>query len=131
MKLPTLFTRFSINTGEVDPDLCTSSIGLQPTKVLKKGQERPAPRPTVLDNRWDIETSRRQIYSIDESLIELLKVIWPKRDRIISFCRENNVDCSFVTAVWASEEHRPVYDLSRDTIKKIAALGASWIMDAL
>jgi hypothetical protein len=129
MKLPAILTRFAVSTGDMDPELVTRSVILQPTRILKKGQLREAPRPPVVENSWEIETPKRTLYSLDESMAELLSIVWPKREEIVSFCQARHLQCLFITVAWADDEHRPIYELSRESLKKIGALNASWIMD--
>jgi hypothetical protein len=128
-QLPLILSRFSICTDNVDPDVCTSEIGIVPTEVLKKGRSRVHPRPPEPENSWSVETERRTMYSVDESIAELLTILWPKKDQIIALCHKCEAECLFVTAVYANDEYRPVYDISRMSLKRMADLSASWIMD--
>ena len=127
--LPIIVTRFSIEMGIHNPDLCTDYIGLNPTRVLKKGAGRQQPRPPVSASSWEIDTEKRTIYSIDDSITELMDVIWPKKDRIVEFCKQYVVQCLFISVVWADDEHRPVYELSRQSLERIGKFNAAWIMD--
>ena len=129
IELPAILTRFAINTRDVVPELASQHIGLEPSRVLKKGEPRTPPRPPVAESSWMIESPRRHLYSLDESMTQVLNIVWPKRREITSFCNKHNLQCLFVTVVWADAEHRPIYELSRQSFKKISALHASWIMD--
>jgi hypothetical protein len=128
-KLPAIRTRFALNLGNVDPTLVSKYIALEPTRVLTKGDKREPPRPPVAESAWEIEVAKQNLYSIDESLALILDIVWPNRTQLVSFCRDNNISCLFVTAVWITDEVRPVYELSRVNLKKMSELEASWIMD--
>jgi hypothetical protein len=129
MNLPLIITRFAILTGERDATSITEQISLQSARVLRKGARRPPPRPPVPENSWEIETQKRQLYSIEDSMIELLNIIWPKKEQICSVCEQHNARCLFVSIVWADDEHRPVWEFSRETLERMQAFHASWIMD--
>jgi hypothetical protein len=128
-KLPMILTRFAINTLDVAPEEASNYIGLTPTRILKKGEPRQPPRPPVAENRWQIESQKRTLYSLDESMAELLKIVWPKHERISSFCAEHHFECLFVSVAWIDDENRPIYEFSPQTLEKMGALHASWIMD--
>lgn len=128
-ELPAVLTRFTLAIGELDPDFVTDQIGIRPSKVLRKGESRRSPRPPVAESSWEVECMRRKMYSIDESIAETLAIVWPRRKEIVTLCQTQRLECLFVTAVWADDEHRPIYELSSETLKKMSELKASWIMD--
>jgi hypothetical protein len=129
--LPAVLTRFALNIGDLAAEFVTEQIGLQPSGILRKGQMRQPPRPPVAESSWEIEGPKRNIYSIDESVGQIVDIVWPKRHEILVLCREHGFRCLFVTAVWADDEHRPVYELSHVNLKKMSELEASWIMDVV
>lgn len=68
------------------------------------------------------------MYSVHESMRDLLHLIWHKRDELITFRTQHKLRSVFVTVVWADDDSRPVYDLCADTLAKMSAFSASWIM---
>jgi len=128
-KLPAIRTVFALRIGDVDPVLVSNCIALEPTRILRKGEKRESPRPPVAESTWEIEVGKQNLYSIDDSLTLILDIVWPYKKQIVSFCRDHKIPCLFVTAVWTSDESRPVYELSGVNLKKMSELEASWIMD--
>ncbi len=130
---PTINTTFWVEGDGLDPDVFTMGIGIQPTYTMKKG--RLSSNPTLRESghknpstMWEIN-HKFQTYSMDEGVKEVLNVIWEKRDVILDYVRDHvDVEVGIRSAIWIHED-RPVYDLSANTICRLAYLECEFCID--
>lgn len=113
---------------DLDPDECTRFTGVSPTKVEIKGQLRPEGRPPVRVTTWGISIERKNSYSIDEVLTELLDLIWPQREAIIEYLAQHSVSAIFAVNVTLWKE-RPEYCLGAETLRRLAHFGVEYCLD--
>lgn len=129
MNRPTLFSKLCLVSEEVDLESCAVAIGLLPTEILRRGDSRGEGRMIVPESSWEVSCPQRVVFSVDESVVELLDLIWPYRENLVSFCKVHRIDCLIVTVAYINEDKRPVYDFGANTLRRMAELQCSWIMD--
>ena len=130
---PEIRWHFRVEGDELDPEEFTRLVGIQPIAYGKKGE--PSPHPslqklghTIPETFWEIKITRNS-YSTDEGMQELWGLIWEKREAIVEYLQGRpEVHIGVLVGVTIYED-RPVYELSPDTIKKLAYLGAKFVMD--
>jgi hypothetical protein len=77
---------------------------------------------------WSLESGWLETQELDSGIQLVLQEIWPVREQILAFCKERHARSGFSSAVDILEE-RAVYELSSDSISKLAYLGASYGLD--
>jgi len=130
---PTILTRFWVVGDELDPDEFTRLVRLQPTASGRKGDPSANPNArklgrTVPSTFWLIEVERTS-YSTDEGIQEILSLIWSRRDDIVEYFKTRRSVKAGFTCVVRIYKDRPVYEVSRDSICKLAYLGCEFGMD--
>lgn len=109
-------------TGDIwQPELLTEFIGLQPSKIIHKGEQRPGKRPSAPFTEWILETDWKETDNIEGIINSLLDFLCNKQSEFIKFVRQNDLYVTIICSVEIYSE-RPEFHLSKDTIKKIASL---------
>ena len=125
---PVISTDFGIWGDLLDLSECTRQIGLAPTTEETKGQARPNGRPPARETYWGIATQKRRLLSIDDSLVELIEILWPHRFEIVEFLSSKPHSASFETKVTIYAE-RPEYCLSAQTLQRLSFFGIEYCLD--
>lgn len=131
-KAPIIETEFWIEGDELDPDEFTQLAGLQATRKGKKGEPSLNPMAAERGVRipatfWAIEVEH-STYSMNEGIQEVLGSIWPHRERVLEYVRTRPSVKMGVNSVIHMYQDRPVYDISADSIKKMADLGCGFMI---
>jgi len=124
-KEPQISACFVISGNGFNTDECTRAIGREPTEI---GHPKEGERPEINDTEWIIDTGKLKLYSVDEVVSSLMEDVWPHRERIETFLKQTALKGSFCCFVTIFEE-RPLYELSEETMRKMAALGCDFSMD--
>ena len=132
-KAPVIETGFWIEGNELDPDEFTRLVGIQPYRTGKKDEisSHPAAAKLGVINSatfWFIEVERNT-YSMDEGIQEVLGSIWLHRERILEYVHTRPSVKMGVTSTIHMYQDRPVYDISPDSIKKLADLGCGFMIN--
>jgi hypothetical protein len=128
-RLPEITTYFLISSNKYfDPNVVSQRVPIAPTRIETQGELRPYPRPSVKQSSWRTECKDRTIQSIDEGIREVLEIVWPHRTVIVQTLADMELSCSFVSYV-RIHDLGVVYELSTETMSRMAALGAEWNMD--
>lgn len=107
---PYIETRFEVAGEELEPDELTNLVGIQATASAAK------------PNRfWRMEVVRDS-YSTDEGIQEILDLIWGRREALRDYIRARPSVKSHFILVVKIIYYRPVYELSVDTLRKLAYL---------
>jgi Domain of unknown function (DUF4279) len=125
---PRIRSRFEIAGDGLIPEECTHALGLDPTRVVRKGSPRANGRGVYPRTFWAIESVETTSYSTDESMVRLLDRIWSIRERIVSFLADSGLEASFYSGVTITGD-RPVYSLSPETVSRMALFGAGYSLD--
>ena len=125
---PLITTAFGIWGDQLDPTECTRITGLEPTEVEIKGQPRPGGRPPVPVTNWGITLEKRRSFSIDQPLVELLDLLWPRRSNLLEFLSTHDVSSIFFSTITIYEE-RPEYCLSPDTLRRLSYFKTQYCLD--
>ena len=119
----------------LDPDEFTRMVDIQPTETTRKGELSPHPAARAKGwkssgTSWKINFERPSD-RMDEEVQKILDVIWGKRDRILNYVRNKpDVRVAVMSTPHIYEDGvEPVYELSIDTIHKLAYLRCEFGMD--
>ena len=132
-KAPIIRTEFWIQGDELDPDEFTGLVGLQPYRTGKKGElsSHPAAAKQGVKDRktfWCIEVENDS-YSMDEGIQTLLAQVWPNRNKVLEYVKNRpTVEMGINTTIHMDED-RPVYEISLDSIKKMAELECRFMLN--
>jgi len=130
---PHITTKFWVEGDELKPDELTRLIGIQPTRSGEKGELSPYPAARQRGKMnstsfWGIEIERDSL-TIEEGIQEILSLIWDRREVVVDYLENKpTVDASVLLVVHYSD-NPPKYEVSRDSVQKLAALGISFGMD--
>jgi hypothetical protein len=132
-KAPIISTKFCIEGEELDPSEFTQIVGVQPNRTGKKGELSPNPMAAKIGVRipqtfWCIEVERNS-YSMDEGIQAVLAQIWPHREKILEYVKGRPSLEMGVNTTIHMDEDRPVYEISLDSIKKLAELGCPFMLN--
>jgi len=131
---PRITTTFVITGEDLDPADCTRRIGLEPTDVCVEpkvtGKLVPSGEPYVRKPYWSVELKKQSSYSTDAELKKLLDLLWPKRAPIVAYLKATGYEATFVSSV-TIEEDRPLYELSAETLKRLAYFNVEWGLDII
>lgn len=130
---PVIWTKLCIEGDELDPDEFTRLVGVQPNRTGRKGQLSANPMAAKLGVRipqtfWCIEVEHNS-YSMDEGIQVLLARIWPHRDKILEYVKHRPTVEMGINSTIHIDEDRPVYEISLDSIKKLAELGCRFMLN--
>lgn len=130
---PEIRTYFWVGGDNLNPKEFTQVMGFPETKSGIKGDPSPhlALRKqgrTIPWTFWEIAVKENS-YNTDEVIQKLLGLVWHRRDAILEYVRsKSDVKVGVLIAISIYED-RPVYELSRDTINKLAYLGCDFAID--
>jgi len=131
-RAPKIRASFCVVGRNWDPHECTEAIGIQPTKIWH--QQRPAlrKRRDLNTEEWVLVWEKQELYDTDEAVQGVLNMIYPARDRLRAFLQANGLRCTVVCTVFIRGDptaDRPVYELSSQTIERLATLGAGFVLE--
>lgn len=132
-KAPVITTHFWIQGDELDPNEFTRLVGIQPYRIGKKGElsSHPAAAKQGVKNRetfWVMEVEHNS-YSMDEGIQALLGQIWPHREKVLEYVKGRPTVTLGMNSTIHMAEDRPVYEISLDSIKKLAALECRFMLN--
>ena len=106
---------------------CTEAFGIEPTEVWRQRHDHVRKSLHTTDC-WAVGLKRQPFYSTDDAVRKVLEIVWPLKDKIRNFVREQNLTVTLVCNVTIFGD-RPVYGLGADTIEKLAWLEAEFGLD--
>lgn len=132
-RAPVIRTEFWIEGNELDHEEFSRLVGFQPVRSGTKGDLSSNPMAAtrgvrVPETYWLIEVERNS-YSMDEGIQEMLTQIWPHREKVLEYLKIRPRVEMGITVVIHIDEDRPVYEISPDSIRKMADLGCSFMID--
>jgi hypothetical protein len=130
---PLITTKLHLSGDALDPKRCTGAAGVEPTSfdaasAVLPGVWMPSGRPGVRWPYWEVAIKNERSYSIDESLMRLLDLIWPRREAIVALVRDGRYKATFMTSVTIHED-RPLYSLSGETLRRLAYFAFDYSLD--
>lgn len=90
-KPPIIWTEFFLEGDELDPDIFTQQVGVQPHRTGEKGDPSANPMAAKRGVRipqtfWCLEVEHNS-YSMDEGIQVLLGQIWPSREKVLDYIK--------------------------------------------
>ena len=125
---PEISACFVIGGMDIDPDEVTAAVGLEPTKVWHAPEVTRRHAPDINTVEWQVALHHQRSYSTDEVVAAVLDTIWPQRDRIVAYLVRSGTNASMCCSVLIDED-RPVYELSAESVRRLAALGCEFGLD--
>jgi hypothetical protein len=125
-------TWFVIGGREMDLADCSRAVGLEPSKVWTQTRPELRGRPELNTEEWMIGCANRPLSSVDDAVTEVLKALWPARERIVAYARAHSLSCSIACRVHIRGDiyvDRPEYVLNPRTIAMLSQLDAGFSMD--
>lgn len=132
-KAPVIRTEFFIEGDELDPDAFTRLVRVNPYRTGRKGELSANPMAAKRGVRipqafWCIEVEHNS-YSMDEGIQALLNQIWPHREKVLEYVKTRPTLKMGMNSTIHIDEDRPVYEISLDSIKKLAELGCRFMLN--
>lgn len=125
---PLITAHFVISGRDFDPAVCTEALGLTPTGIWTQRHEHLKSRVDLPNVEWHLGFDKKPSYSIDESVAEIVSLIWPARERIRELLSSSGLSASLSCSVTIYED-RPEYCLSTDIMSKLGSLGCKLRLD--
>lgn len=126
---PQIRTIFCISGDDLHFDAVSVQVGLKPTKVWRQSNEKLLDINELENSCWSYELEKQVCYSTDDAVDLLLDKIWPFREKIKTYGKNNpNSTLSIVVNVFM-DEHRPLYEYKPQTLTRIAEINCSILMD--
>lgn len=127
---PLITNFFTITGKDLNIQECTRFLGLQPTETgetIQKGTSVDG-RTHFRDAFWSIEFTKEPSWEIEEGLIKILDILWPRRECVTAFLSTTGHSALFGTnvSIYAS---RPLYVLSPQTLSRMAFFETEWGLD--
>ncbi|NOU11967.1 MAG: DUF4279 domain-containing protein [Nitrospira sp.] len=132
-RAPVIRTEFFIEGDELDPDEFTRLLEIRPYRTGKKGElsSHPAAARQGVKNPstfWFIEVEQNS-YDMDEGVQTLLAQVWPHRDKIKEYLKTRPTVTVGMNTTIHIDKDRPVYEISLDSIKKLAELECRFMLN--
>lgn len=122
-EMPYITASLVIEQNGLDTNLCTISLGLEPTSVWRLRDKSLADHHEIYDTNWILELPERESYNVDDTVKELINLLWPHRNRLLSFLESSGAEASVICNIRLGiHGERPVYELRNDTIRKLGEL---------
>ena len=120
---------FYVTGSELNPKEFAEEIGIENFEIGIKGEPRQNGRSRNIESYWQISLEMES-YSVDDSLLKLFNYLESALcvDSMLKILDKHKVEVSFICNVTIREE-RPLYQLERQTVKKISNLGGEFLMD--
>lgn len=127
-KTPELTTYFSISGWDLDPESCTSALGLKPSEVWRQKHKHLLDHKDLPSVSWSLGEKNQREFSVSKAVEAVLDLVWPARERVIRFVSGKNFIVGVTCSVTIYED-RPIYDLSKETISRLAVLDCEFCLD--
>jgi len=120
-----------IVTGMVfDPNECTLSFGVKPTKILVKGEFNPRANIFIPQSSWNLQSKKERLDSTDMALQPIIEEIWPKRKQIRDFARKNKLEITLTVNITGGLGKRNfLYEFLPVTLQRMAYFRAPLFID--
>jgi len=125
---PQLRTMLYISGDSINFADLEQLIQKQPTETGVKNEVRPNKKLVHAESFWKYSEETNH-YSVDDAVSALLNILGGAVSQTLgNYLAEHMLDLSIICNVTIYDD-RPVYELSRKTIKELANLDAEFIMD--
>ena len=125
---PLISAEISVSGQSFDPSVCTTAVGITPTRVWRQTREWLLDRPDLPNVSWLVSVEKVASYSTDETARMVLDIVWPRRKQLKRFVADHDVHLELTCSVTIHED-RPLYELSVGTMKRLVFLGADFGLD--
>jgi hypothetical protein len=129
--IPEISVTLCVGGDEFDADGLTRILGIQPTKIWRQRPELSQhlkAHPDVPKFSWNYKLARQPSWVIEEITVRLLSTFHSKYELLRQFVHDHNLKVA-VACYIRTNGHRPVLELSAETIKLLAELDATFSID--
>lgn len=121
---------FSLSGRDVDPDECLGEVGIEEMTVWRPRSEHLR-RGTSLPNvALNFSVGPASFETLDDAVRLILARVEPVTDRIVACAAKHGLKASVICLVRVYTD-RPLYELSPESMRGMAALGAEFSMDLI
>lgn len=122
---PQISAFMTITGFDWDAEECADGIGIEPFQILRQ------PAAMVRGKRWVkfmVGFRRRHFDDTHDALLELMGMIWERREAIRSFVSAHDLELSFACniTIW---KDRPLYRLGPEALEKLAWFEKDLVLD--
>jgi Domain of unknown function (DUF4279) len=120
---------FAYSGKDLDVDSISAHLGIKPTGIWRQKHEHILrDNPELPNTNWLYEIEDLRLYSTNEAIEELLKVIWPIRESVVSYNRLSGLVPSITCTVKIYED-RPLYEVLPQNLQRMGYLGCEFGLD--
>ena len=116
----------TLTSTTADPDELTSTIGIQPDKVWRTGDQIGASSRKYEHNGWQISSGRPADSDLEDHLQGLMELLAPATTALSSFA--HNWEAELSCTIYAYESS-PAISFGADTVKFFGDIGAAIDVD--
>ena len=127
---PRLTTYLYIAGRDFEPEICTSTLGIDPTQIWRQKLKHLEHRIDLPNISWRLGRSKRPLYSVSEAVEEVLDLVWPAREKLKMFIESHDFEVGIECSVTIFDD-RPVYELLPHTIQRLAVIGCRFGLDII
>lgn len=115
-------------TGAFDPAEITRQIGIEPTQTARRGDSIQKTKIRHKTDVWSLSTGKQESLDLDALVRMILDQIGERAPAVAAIRAALSLDAEIACAVYV-EGQTPAISLDRETVARIAALGASIDVD--
>ena len=119
---------FYINADDLDPDMCTSLIGVPPTRAYRKGDSQGGKRPLARTGHWEVRFNNDEMREINTDTEALLDILLPSKIAIRKILRNIGIEAGIFCVVCAHDA-KPCLRLSAKCLCKLSEIGVDYEID--
>jgi hypothetical protein len=113
----------SVSSKNIDASNITKRIGIQPTKVIDKGEPKPKGAGKYQKHRWLFEPHKDIPDELGRKLAALLDLLIPKASHISALSKECDVWIQIYSSEYRGYGQLLGLHLDRNILRKLASLG--------
>jgi len=113
-----------IGDENFDPDIATNTLKINPTKVGRKGELIRGGRLKRKESFWEISTDYKKSYDINDQLDQILNIIIPVKEELMSIISSNNLYAKIEFVINIENNEKPAMHLQKNVIDFASEIGA-------
>ena len=126
----TIRCSFSLSGRDFDPDACIREIGVEGAEVWRQRRPQLAQRADLPNVEVSFEVGPEPFESVDDAVRVVLARVAPATPQILACVAKHGLKAS-MTAMIKVYTERPLYELSPESMRVMAELGATFSIDLI
>ena len=127
---PELKVSLTITGNDIDPQIVTDSLQLEPTKAWRKGDRVPKSTVEMRHDGWQLTVAHCRDINLSKHVRTLVQVMMPLREQLERLRTQYGVDAEVSCVIYASDE-MPIMHFDVDTIESLALLRCECDIDLM